>query len=107
LAAVFPGMKILLVEDDFDLSGALTRALVRRNFDVISCTDGLEAMQLVKRHNFDAILLRSDDNWTPVLVVTARATVGDRIVGLNTGADDYLAKPFDEVLGEAKKILKI
>jgi len=104
-------MKILLVEDDFDLSGALTRALRRRDFDVTACTDGLEGLRLVKHHEFDAILLdlslpsmdglrvlqrlRSDDNWTPVLVITARGAVGDRIVGLNTGADDYLAKPFD------------
>jgi len=104
-------MKILLVEDDFDLSGALVRALVRRGFEVLHCGDGLEALTLCKHHDFDAVALdlsipgidglhllqrlRSDGNATPVLVLTARGAVGDRVAGLNAGADDYLAKPFD------------
>ena len=104
-------MNILLVEDDFDLSGALTRALFKRGFEVTACTDGIEALQLIKHNEFDAIVLdltipgidglrvlqrvRNNENWTPVLVLTARGSVGDRIVGLNAGADDYLAKPFD------------
>ncbi|NRF65473.1 response regulator [Aquincola sp. S2] len=104
-------MKILLVEDDLDLSGALTRALFRRGFEVVVCIDGVEALNLTRHHDFDAILLdlsipgidglrvlqrlRNHEDWTPVLVLTARGAVGDRIVGLNAGADDYLAKPFD------------
>lgn len=104
-------MKILLVEDDFDLNGALVRVLVRRGFEVLSCGDGLEALKLAKHHNFAAILLdlsipgidglrvlqrlRDADNTTPIMILTARGAVGDRVVGLNAGADDYLAKPFD------------
>lgn len=104
-------MKILLVEDDFDLSGALVRALVRRGFEVLHCGDGLEALTLCKHHDFDAIALdlsipgidglhllqrlRGEGNGTPVLILTARGAVGDRVAGLNAGADDYLAKPFD------------
>jgi two-component system response regulator TctD len=104
-------MKILLVEDDFDLSGALVRVLVRRGFDVVCCGDGIEALNLTRHHNFAAILLdlsipgidglrvlqrlRDADNATPVMILTARGAVGDRIMGLNAGADDYLAKPFD------------
>lgn len=104
-------MKILLVEDDFDLSGALVRVLVRRGFEVMSCSDGIEALKLAKHHNFAAILLdlsipgidglrvlqrlRDADNATPVMILTARGAVGDRVMGLNAGADDYLAKPFD------------
>lgn len=50
-------MKILLVEDDFDLSGALVRVLVRRGFDVVCCGDGIDALNLTRHHNFAAILL--------------------------------------------------
>jgi DNA-binding response OmpR family regulator len=104
-------MKILLVEDDFDLSGALVRVLSRRGFEVVSCGDGIEALGLVKHHNFAAILLdlsipgidglrvlqrlRDAGDATPILILTARGAVGDRVLGLNAGADDYLAKPFD------------
>src|SRR5438067_2756290 len=104
-------MKVLLVEDDFDLAGALSRVLARRGFEVVGCHDGIEALALCKRHDFAAILLdltipgvdglrvlqrlRDGGDTTPVLVVTARGAVGDRVVGLNAGADDYLAKPFD------------
>jgi len=104
-------MKILLVEDDFDLAGALTRVLVRRGFEVVGCGDGIEALALVKHHDFAAILLdlsipgidglrvlqrlRDAGDNTPILILTARGAVGDRVQGLNAGADDYLSKPFD------------
>jgi two-component system response regulator TctD len=104
-------MRLLVVEDDVDLVQALTRALVARGFEVVSCGDGNEALQLARRHRFDAIALdlslpgmdglhvlqrlRRSDDLTPVIVLTARGAVGDRVTGLNAGADDYLAKPFD------------
>jgi len=105
------GMKLLLVEDDFDLSGVLGRSLSARGFEVLCCADGIEALAAARKKRFDVVVLdlslpgldglellqrlRGDGNRTPVLVLTARGAVGDRIVGLNAGADDYLAKPFD------------
>jgi DNA-binding response OmpR family regulator len=108
-------VKVLLVEDDLDLSDALSQVLNARGFQVVCCADGLEALAMARRHAFDAIVLdltlpgidgldllqrlRDDQNedraTVPVLVVTARGAVGERVQGLEGGADDYLAKPFD------------
>lgn len=106
-----PEMNILLVEDDLDLSEALSQVLASRGFGVVCCADGLEALSMARRHAFDAIVLdlslpgidglellqriRDDASKVPVLIMTARAAVGERVLGLNAGADDYLAKPFD------------
>jgi DNA-binding response OmpR family regulator len=104
-------MKLLFVEDDIDLVRALAPALTARGFEVITCGDGAEALVLARRQPFDAIALdlslpgldgllvlqrlRRADDRTPVLLLTARGAVGDRVTGLNAGADDYLVKPFD------------
>ena len=104
-------VNILLVEDDLDLVQALGRALAARGYAVMSCGDGLEALSVCRRQRFDAIVLdlslpgidglqvlsrlRGRDDKTPVLVLTARAAVSQRVMGLNAGADDYLPKPFD------------
>lgn len=104
-------MKILLVEDDVDISKVLVRTLERRGFAVKPCFDGSTALRLIKEGDSDLILLdlnipmidglhvlqriRSQGIDTPVLVLTARSAVGDKVAGLNAGADDYLSKPFD------------
>ncbi len=104
-------MKLLLVEDDPSMQAALGRTLGRRGFDVTPCTDGLQAVALWEACKPDVVLLdlslpgldgllvlenaRHRGLTSPVLILTARGTVGDRIIGLNTGADDYLPKPFD------------
>ncbi|MEO5669258.1 MAG: response regulator transcription factor [Ramlibacter sp.] len=104
-------MKLLLAEDDFDFSAALSAHLAARGWDVLCCGDGAEALSLARKQPFDAILLdlslpaldglevlqrlRSDDTTTPVLVITARGNVTEKVLGLETGADDYLSKPFD------------
>jgi two-component system response regulator TctD len=104
-------MKLLLVEDDPSMQITLQRALGRRRIDVRICGDGAEAVAQWRAIEPDVVALdlslpnldglqvlaqaRAEGLRTPVLLLTARGTVGDRIVGLNAGADDYLPKPFD------------
>lgn len=104
-------MHILLVEDDPAMHTTLQRALTRRGMQVRWVGDGLQALAQWTAQPPDAVVLdlslpgmdgldvlaqaRKQGLRTPVLVLTARGTVGDRVLGLNAGADDYLAKPFD------------
>ncbi len=104
-------MGLLLVEDDPSMVQALTLALERRGFEVACCTNGLDALNRLRHQPPDAVLLdltipgldglqvlhkaRTEGITVPILLLTARGAVGDRVQGLNAGADDYLAKPFD------------
>ncbi len=104
-------MHLLLVEDDPALQTSLQRTLERRGMAVSLCPNGGQALAQWKNTQPDVVLLdlslpdmdgldvlaqaRRAGLATPVLILTARGTVGDRIVGLNAGADDYLPKPFD------------
>jgi two-component system response regulator QseB len=104
-------MRILLVEDD-DLLGDATKAgLTNDGYNVEWLKDGIQAESALKSSEFDGIVLdlglpgkdglavlksmRSRDDATPVLILTARDLVDDKIKGLDAGADDYLIKPFD------------
>ncbi len=104
-------MHLLLVEDDAMLGESLCRNLRREAYAVDWVRDGGLALQALERANFDAVLLdlglprrdgmevlrglraRQDD--TPVMILTARDQIADRVSGLDSGADDYLVKPFD------------
>lgn len=104
-------MNVLLVEDDLELCVSLSRVLSSRGFQVVCCSNGLEGLAFARRHSFDAVILdlglpgidglellqrlRDGNGSVPVLVVTARGAVGERVQGLEAGADDYLSKPFD------------
>lgn len=104
-------MKLLLVEDDAAMRATLERTFVRRGIAVVTCADGMRALDRWRASAPDVVLLdlslpgrdglqvlsqaRTEGLTTPVLVLTARGAVGDRVLGLNTGADDYLIKPFD------------
>ena len=104
-------MNLLLVEDDASMRATLARALGRRGWQVTPCEDGEQALARWQASPPDVVVLdlslpgldglqvleraRAAGLGQPVLILTARGTVGDRILGLNAGADDYLPKPFD------------
>ena len=104
-------MKLLLIEDNPAMQTTLQRSFQRRGMQVVICGDGARALDRWRASVPDVVVLdlslpgmdglqvlagaRAEGLATPVLILTARGTVGDRILGLNTGADDYLPKPFD------------
>jgi len=104
-------MKILLVEDNEQLNKALTALLKRNQYIVDSSFDGEEALHNISTYQYDIIILdimipkingldvlkdiRSKHIQTPVIMLTAKSTIEDKIAGLDSGADDYLAKPFN------------
>ena len=103
-------MKVLYAEDERQLSVAVTEILKIEGFDVTPVYDGEEALEALDKDYYDAVVLdimmpkkdgievletmRNNGNHTCVLMLTAKATLDDRITGLSSGADDYLAKPF-------------
>ena len=104
-------MRILVIEDDEDLADALVRRLRRLGHAVDCQSDGLSADGVLQYETFDLVILdiglprmsgfeilhrlRDRGSKTPVLALTARIDIEDRVHALDTGADDYLAKPFD------------
>ncbi len=103
-------MRILVVEDERDLNRVISKRLESEGYSVDRCFDGEEALDFIDVGEFDAIVMdimmpringievlkqmRSRNNATPVLLLTARDGIGDRVNGLDAGADDYLVKPF-------------
>lgn len=103
-------MRLLLVEDDRELSSAIKRVLEINKYEVDVAYNGLEALEYIQYGDYDSIILdvmmpkldgigvvkrmREAGNNTPVLMLTAKAEVDDRVLGLDSGADDYLTKPF-------------
>lgn len=103
-------MKVLLIEDEQKIADFVCSGLSARSFSVTHCADGNSGLAQASEGNFDAVVLdimlpgrdglsvlsamRHGGVTTPVLLLTARNELGDRVEGLNLGADDYLAKPF-------------
>jgi DNA-binding response OmpR family regulator len=119
-----PKLKILLVEDEQNIARPLQFNLEQEGYEVQSTPSGKEALNLFERHRFDLIILdlmleemdgfevarlvRQRDQRLPILMLTARSAVDDRVHGLELGADDYIVKPFHlrELLLRVQRMLK-
>jgi len=117
-------MLVLVVDDDPGISESLGRALRREGYTIASAADGEAALTAVAQLQPDAIVLdvsmpkldglsvcrrlRANGNHVPILVLTARHSLGDRVAGLDAGADDYLVKPFalEELLARLRAIIR-
>lgn len=115
---------LLLVEDDRELADLLTRLLTEEGYDVVSAFDGQRGLHLALSRTFDLLIvdrglpavegldlvgrLRGQGVSAPILVLSARGTAQDRVDGLDAGAEDYLAKPFDvpELLARLRALLR-
>ncbi len=117
-------MKILIVEDDVKISAFLSKGLQEENYIVDCCFDGEEAFYLITINNYDLIILdlmipyidgvtlckdlRETGIDIPIIMLTAKSSIEDKVLGLNIGANDYLAKPFsfDELVARIKVQLR-
>lgn len=115
--------RLLVVEDEKTLRETLTYNLEREGYEVVASGDGGEALEIAREHKFDLIVLDvmlptldglsivrilRKEQRTPIILLTARSGEVDRIVGLETGADDYIVKPFSlgEFLARVRAVLR-
>jgi two-component system response regulator MprA len=117
-------VRVLVVDDDQSVRDSLARSLRFEGYDVGLAADGVEALEAIAAGSPDAVILdvmmprmdgveacrrlRASGDTTPVLLLTARDGVGDRVAGLDAGADDYLVKPFalEELLARLRALLR-
>jgi two-component system, OmpR family, response regulator MprA len=117
-------MNVLVVDDDAKLRDSLDRALRANGFEVVVAEDGVDALLKAEAAPFDAVVLdilmpgldglavcrslRASGSSVPILMLTARDAVSDRVAGLEAGADDYLIKPFalEELLARLRALLR-
>lgn len=117
-------MRILLVEDEARVAGFLAKGLREQTYAVDVATDGVEGLHLGSENDYDLVILdvmlphkdghavcrelRRRGRLSPILMLTARGAVDDRVAGLDSGADDYLTKPFDfkELLARVRALLR-
>ena len=119
-----PAMRILVVEDEAKVGSFIRRALEEESYAVDLCADGTQGLDLALSGSYDLIILdlmlpglpgleilkgiRKEKIQTPVLILTARSQVDQRVKGLDAGADDYLTKPFaiEELLARVRALLR-
>jgi len=117
-------MRILLAEDERDLNRIITERLKKEHYSVDSCFDGEEALDYLAAAPYDAVILdimmpkldglsvlkkmRDKNEHTPVLLLTAKDSIEDRVTGLDAGANDYLVKPFafEELLARIRVLVR-
>lgn len=117
-------MRLLIVEDEIHLQTIMKKRLQKANYSVDACGDGLEALDYLAVTPYDAVILdimmpgisglevlkriRREGNQVPVLFLTAKDGIEDRVTGLDLGADDYLVKPFafEELLARIRVMLR-
>ena len=117
-------MRILLAEDEKDLNNIITKTLTKNGYSVDSCLNGTDALYYLENTEYDVAILdimmpgltgmeilsrlRKQGNTIPVLFLTARDAVSDKVAGLDAGANDYLTKPFafDELLARIRVLLR-
>ena len=117
-------MRILVVEDEKKLNELISSKLKLEHYSVDSCFDGTDALDYLRGAEYDAVVLdimlpgmsgldvlrhiRRKDDRTPVLLLTAKDSIEDRVKGLDTGADDYLVKPFafDELMARIRVMIR-
>jgi two-component system response regulator MprA len=117
-------IRILVADDDRAIRESLERALELEGYQVTTVADGVQALSVARRLDHDVVVLdvmmpsvdglgvcrvlRADGVRTPILMLTARVELSDRVAGLDAGADDYLAKPFelDELLARIRALLR-
>ncbi len=117
-------MKILVAEDDIKISSFLSKGLTEENYIVDCCFDGEEALYLIETNRYDLIILdlmipyvdgislckslREKEIETPIIMLTAKSSIEEKVLGLNSGANDYISKPFsfDELIARIKVQLR-
>lgn len=117
-------MRLLLAEDELSLSKALCTILQKSNYSVDAVYDGDSALQYILSDNYDAVILdimmprcdgitvlkkmRAKNITTPVIILSAKSEIDDKVLGLDSGANDYLTKPFDakELLARIRAITR-
>lgn len=117
-------MRVLIVEDEHKIANSLKKGLEQESFAVDTAYDGTSGFDLASSENYDVIILdlmlpgmdgltickklRDEGTHTPILILTARGEIEDKVKGLNLGADDYLAKPFafSELLARVRALAR-